>query len=148
HEQALPAARADVCAAKQGKGEALAERLMQLEELTPQSIRRAAIGVGVNADDFDRCLSSKEPDAQVAADSALLEEAGMVGLPTTSVGAKRLLGAVSEAALRDAFDHAAKGEGDMGIPGVVFAPLALFLLGGIAWLGRSRRVKLPDGPSR
>jgi protein-disulfide isomerase len=147
HEQALPAARAAVCAAKQGKGETLAERLMQID-LTPQNIHRAAIGVGVNADDFDHCLASKDPDTQIAADTALLEEAGMAGLPTTYVGGKRLLGAVSEAALRDAFDHAAKGDGEFGIPGVVFVPLALGVLAAIAWLGRSRRVKLPDGPSR
>lgn len=147
HEQARPAARAAICAGKQGKGEALADRLVQID-LSPAQIRRAAIGVGVDADAFDRCLASTVPDAQIDADTDLLQEAGMAGLPTTYVQGKRLLGAVSEAALRDAFDRAARGDSESGVPAPVYVPVALAVLFAIAWLGRTRHAMMVDEPSR
>ncbi len=143
HPDARPAARAAVCAEKQGKGEALADRLMQIELSSPAS-RRAAVGVGVDPVAFDRCMASTEPDARIDADTKLLEDAGMAGLPTTYIGGRRLLGAVSEEAIRDAFEHAARGDAETGVPGSVFAPLAVLVLLGTAWLGRARRVKLVD----
>lgn len=144
HGDAVPAARADVCAEAQGKGEELANRLVTLD-LTASSIRRAAVGVGVNSSEFDACLASKVPDARIAADTALLDAAGFEGLPTTYVGDKRLLGAVSEAAIRDAFDRAAKEHPDASIPGPIYLGLALALLLAVAWLGRTRRATLQHG---
>ncbi len=139
HPEALPAARADVCAAAQGKGEALADRLVRID-LSEPMIRRAAIGVGVDAVAFDRCLASKVPDSVIDANKKLLDDAGMVGLPTTYIQGKRLLGAVSEAAVRDALDKAARGETNSGIPATVYVPFAFAFLGLVAWLGRTRRV--------
>ncbi len=144
HGDAVPAARADVCAEAQGKGEELANRLVTLD-LTASSIRRAAVGVGVNPSEFDACLASKAPDARIAADTALLDAAGFEGLPTTYVGDKRLLGAVSEAAIRDAFDRAAKEHSDTSIPGPIYLGLAFALLAAVAWLGRTRRATLQHG---
>jgi predicted DsbA family dithiol-disulfide isomerase/uncharacterized membrane protein len=137
HQMALPAARAVVCAQAQGKGEELADRLMEIQ-LSAAEIRRAAVGVGVDPVAFDRCLASSDPEARISADRRLLEEAGMEGLPTTYIGGTRVLGAVSDAALRDAFDRATRSEGSSGLPAPVYATLAAALAAAAAWLGRSR----------
>ncbi|HEX3597185.1 MAG TPA: DsbA family protein [Polyangiaceae bacterium] len=138
HEQAMPAARADVCAEAQGKGEELASRLVEIE-LSPSADRRAALEVGVDAGKFDSCLASSAPDARIKADTELLERAGFEGLPTTYVGNKRLLGAVSEAAVRDAFERAKKGEGAGGIPAALYVACVLGALAGVIWLARRSR---------
>jgi protein-disulfide isomerase/uncharacterized membrane protein len=143
HEEALPAARAAVCAEEQGLGEALADRLVDLE-LSPSAERRAAVGVGVDVDRFDRCLESTAPDLRIQGDRKVLEEAGMLGLPTTYVQGKRLLGAVPEEVLRDAFDLAARGETDAGVPGSVFGALGLGALAVVVWLGRAPRARVKD----
>jgi protein-disulfide isomerase len=144
HPDAKPAARAALCAEAQGKGEKLADRLVEIE-LSSSNIRRAAVDVGVDVGAFDRCLESQEPDKRIAADTKLLEDAGMEGLPTTYIGGKRLLGVVSEAALRDAFDRAARNEAPGGVPGSLYGGVALALAGLAAWFGRSRRATVNDG---
>jgi protein-disulfide isomerase len=138
HEQALPAARADICAEQQGKGEALADKLVATD-LSASAERRAALEIGVDAARFDRCLSSTEPDARVAADTKLLKDVGMEGLPTTYVGSKRLLGAVSEAAVRDAVEKAHRGEGTTGVPGGVFVACMAAAALAVLWLARLSR---------
>ncbi|HVU03362.1 MAG TPA: thioredoxin domain-containing protein [Polyangiaceae bacterium] len=138
HEDALPAARADVCAEQQGLGEKLADRLVSIE-LSASADRRAALEVGVDAARFDQCMASDVPDRRIDADSRLLEAAGMAGLPTTYIQGKRLLGTVSDEAVRDALDRAIRGEEDRGIPAPVFVPLSLLALAAVAWLGRDRR---------
>ncbi len=148
HEEALPAARAAICAEEQGKGEALANRLVEMD-LSPSAERRAAIEVGVDGARFDRCMASKEPDSRIDDDKKLLDAAGFEGLPTTYVGNKRLLGAVSEVAVRDAVEHAlpgpGKGSGPGGLPGAVFAALVLGAVGAVVWLARFSRGTVRDG---
>jgi uncharacterized membrane protein len=140
HEDAPAAARAVICAEEQGKGEELAGKLMELDPLSATGERRAAVGIGVDVERFDRCVASSAPNARIEADTKLLQAAGMQGLPTTYVQGKRLLGAVSEAALRDAFDKAAAGDTDTGLPAPLYVTLVLAALAAIAWLGRSARV--------
>ena len=141
HPDALPAARAAVCAEAQGLGEKLADKLVEIE-LSPSANRRAALEVGVDSAKFDQCLAGTDPDRRIDADTRALEEAGMAGLPTTYIQDKRLLGAVPEVAVRDALDRAMRGEGNTGIPGPIYVPLALLGLFAVAWLGRSSRGKL------
>jgi protein-disulfide isomerase len=138
HEQALPAARADICAEQQGKGEALADKLVTTD-LSASADRRAALEIGVDAARFDRCLSSPAPDARVSDDTRLLKDVGMEGLPTTYVGSKRLLGAVSEAAVRDAVEKAHRGEGTDGVPGGLFMALIGAAALAVVWLARLSR---------
>jgi protein-disulfide isomerase len=144
HPDAKPAARAAICAEAQGKGEKLADRLVEIE-LSASAVRRAAVEVGVDAGAFDRCLASPDPDKRIAADTKLLEDAGMEGLPTTYVGGKRLLGVVSEAALRDAFDRAARNEKSGGVPGWLYIAMVIALAAAATWSGRSPRGSLNDG---
>jgi uncharacterized membrane protein/thiol-disulfide isomerase/thioredoxin len=141
HDDARPAARAAVCAEAQGLGEKLADKLVTIE-LSPSATRRAAVEIGVDPARFDQCLASTEPDRRIDRDTRALEQAGMQGLPTTYVQGKRLLGAVSEAALRDALDRARRGGAEAGIPAPIYITLVMAVLVGIAWLGRSSRGKL------
>jgi predicted DsbA family dithiol-disulfide isomerase/uncharacterized membrane protein len=135
HPQAKPAARTVICAEEQGKAEELGDRLVDIE-LSPTAIHRAAMEIGLDGAKLDRCLGSSAPDRRIEADKKLLEEVGMEGLPTTYVGPKRLLGAVSAEAVRDAFERARKGGESRGVPGPVFAAALLLALAGVVWLGR------------
>jgi len=141
HEHSDEAARAVVCAEKDGKAELLADVLVTID-LSDEAIRKAALGVGVAGDAFDRCVRSPEAEARLAADTRLLQEAGMQGLPTTYIGGKRLLGLASAPALRDAIDRALRGETDKGVPLPAFLGLLGALFGGVVWLGRVRRGKI------
>jgi len=137
HPEAKPAARAVICAEEQGKAEELGDRLVDIE-LSPTAIRRAAIEIGVDGAKLDRCLGTSDPDRRIEADTKLLEQVGMQGLPTTYVGGKKLLGAVPEDAVRDAFEHAdpkKRGE-SRGVPGPLFAAAVLLAVAGLVWLGR------------
>ena len=64
------------------------------------------------------------------------------GLPTTFVGGKKIVGARGEEVYRDAFERAARGEGQRGVPAWLF--LAVLGAGAavVVWLGRSGRVAL------
>lgn len=141
HSEARPAALAAVCAEAQGKGEAMADRLMK-GELLPDAMRQSAQAVGVNLTEWEACLGSTGASSRVDADVALLTSAGMFGLPTTYVQGTRLLGAVSEPALRDAMDRAARGERGLDVSGKAYLGACLVLLSAVAWLGRRRRVML------
>jgi protein-disulfide isomerase/uncharacterized membrane protein len=138
HEDARPAARAAICAEEQNKGEALADKLVTID-LSASADRRAALEVGVDAARFDRCLTSSAPDARITADTKLLKDVGMEGLPTTYVGSKRLLGAVSEAAVRDAVEKAHRGEGNAGVPGGLFVACVAGAALAVVWLARLSR---------
>lgn len=147
HEEAAPAARAAVCAEAQGKGEELAEELMK-GELSFDAIRVAAGRVGVELARWDLCLALSEADPRIQADMRLLETTGMFGLPTTYVQDVRLLGAVPEEDIRDAFARAARGGGGVHVPALVYAALCAILALVVAWLGRRDRVTLHHGRTR
>lgn len=138
HLEARPAAVAAICADVQGKGEVMADRLMT-GELSAEAVRESARAVGVDRVVWDRCLSSPDPARRVDQDVQLLTSAGMYGLPTTYVQGTRLLGAVSEAALRDAMDRAARGDHEFEVSAPAYVAVSFALLGAIAWLGRRRR---------
>ena len=142
HEFAHGAAQAQVCAREQGKGDAMADRLFSAEDLRPASNRALAKDLGVELSAYDQCISSGAADKIIAAESKILLDDGLQGLPTTYVGAKTILGAQSEEVFRDAFDRAERGEGDRGIPALVYWPIALGLAAAISWVGRARRATL------
>ncbi|HYP75553.1 MAG TPA: thioredoxin domain-containing protein [Polyangiaceae bacterium] len=142
HEFAHGAAQAQVCARAQGKGDEMADRLFAAEDLHPSSNRELAKELGVELGAYDRCISSGEADTIIAAESKILLDHGLQGLPTTYVGATTILGAQPEEVFRDAFDRAARGEGEQGIPALVYWPLMLALAAAISWVGRVRRATL------
>ncbi|MEI9936993.1 MAG: thioredoxin domain-containing protein [Pseudomonadota bacterium] len=142
HEFAHGAAQAQVCAREQGKGDTMADRLFLAEDLHPSSNRDLAKELGVELGAYDKCISSGAADKIIEAESKILLDDGLQGLPTTYVGAKTILGAQPEEVFRDAFDRAERGEGERGIPASIYWPLCLVLAGGISWVGRVRRATL------
>jgi len=142
HEFAHGAALAQVCAREQGKGDEMADRLFSAEDLQPASNRALAKALGVELTAYDRCVSSEATAKTIEAESKILLDDGLQGLPTTYVGAKTILGAQREEVFRDAFDRAASGEGERGVPGFVYWPLMLVIAAASIWVGRPLRATL------
>lgn len=136
HERARPAARAVVCAQQQSREEKMADLLFAAEDLGDKAILKGAEQLGLELAAFKRCLTDPATDRTIDAQAAILRDAGFQGLPTTYVGAVKIVGAQPEEVFRDAFDQAARGEGATGIPGWLFWPVALLLAGSILWFGR------------
>jgi protein-disulfide isomerase len=136
HPHSEPAAAAVICAERLAhQGEAMVDRLVAVE-LSQEAIDVAARELGLDTRAFGDCLSAPETSAQMHADLDLLREVGFEGLPTTYVGSQRFVGARTEEAWRDAFDRAARGEGDSGIPGPLFLTLLLGVCGVVVWKAR------------
>jgi predicted DsbA family dithiol-disulfide isomerase/uncharacterized membrane protein len=142
HEFAHGAAQAQVCAREQGKGDEMADRLFLAEDLHPSSNRALAKELGVELGAYDECIASGRADKVIESESKILLDDGLQGLPTTYVGAKTILGAQPEEVFRDAFERAARGEGEHGIPASVYWPLGLLFAAAISWGGRVRRATL------
>ncbi len=142
HEFAHGAAQAQICAREQGKGDEMADRLFAADDLRPETNRAVAKQLGVELGAYDRCISSGNADRVIDAESKILIDSGLQGLPTTYVGAKTIIGAQPEEIFRDAFDKAARGEGDHGIPAPAYWLAVLALAGAVGWVGRVRRATL------
>jgi len=137
HTSALGAAKAAVCAEAQGKGDEMADRLFEVEDLGPQSLRRIAVELGLDAKAFDACVASAGTADRIQRESKLLRDAGFQGLPTTYVGARQIVGAQGEEVFREAFDAAARGDAGAGVSGSMFAAIIAVVVGGVAFLGRA-----------
>ncbi len=142
HEFARGAAQAQVCAREQGKGDAMADRLFAADDLTPTTNRAVAHTLGVELGAYDQCIASGKADRMIDAESKILLDAGLQGLPTTYVGAKTILGAQGEEIFRDAFDRAEAGVGDRGIPRPIYWGSVFVLVLAVSWVGRVRRATL------
>jgi predicted DsbA family dithiol-disulfide isomerase/uncharacterized membrane protein len=142
HEFAHGAAQAQVCAREQGKGDAMADRLFLAENLRPEANRNTAKDLGVELAAYDECIASGKADRIIDAESKILIDDGLQGLPTTYVGARTIIGAQAEEVFRDAFDRAERGEGIEGVPAPVYWLSVLAIAAGIGWVGRVRRATL------
>jgi predicted DsbA family dithiol-disulfide isomerase/uncharacterized membrane protein len=142
HEFAHGAAQAQICAREQGKGDQMADRLFAADDLRPETNRALAKELGVELGAYDRCIASGDADRVIEAESKILIDYGLQGLPTTYVGAKTIIGAQPEEVFRDAFEKAARGEGDHGIPAPAYWLSVLALIGAVSWVGRVRRATL------
>jgi len=141
HEYARPAARAAVCAEKQGQEPAMADRLFEAESLEQPAILEAAKALGLNLAEFERCIADPATDRIIDQQASILREAGFEGLPTTYVGATKIVGAQPEEIFREAFDQAASGAQATGIPAWLYWPLAALLAGLVVWLSRRKPVQ-------
>ena len=138
HPHAMDAARAYVCAAEQGKGEEMADALFETEELSVASNRRLAVQMALDADKFDACVKDPKTEAGIRKEAQILRKAGFQGLPTTYVGNEMIVGAQGEEVFREAFDRAAKGAGNTGVPGWAFLLGVVVLAGAAVGIGRMR----------
>ena len=142
HEFAQGAAQAQVCVREQGKGDEMADRLFAAQDLRPQTNRVVAKELGADLSAFDQCIASGKADRVIEQESKILIDNGLQGLPTTYVGAKTIVGLQPEEMFRDAFDRAALGEGESGIPAPAYWLGVLALATGLSWVGRERRATL------
>jgi len=142
HLEARPSARGYVCARAQGKGEELADALMSAEKIGALPARKAAQQLELDLDKYDACVKDPATDQTIDAESQVLRDAGMQGLPTTYVGGRRLIGNQPEDVFADAFRRAESevksGKQDTGVPAPAFAGLALLLFLGVGFAGRQR----------
>jgi protein-disulfide isomerase len=137
HPHAERAASAVICAdLLAGRGEAMVDRLVA-EDLSERSIDAAVRNLNLRGQPFDDCLAAPSTLARIDEDLALLKEAGFEGLPTTYVGPQRFVGVRTAEAWRDAFDRAARGDGERGVPGPLFVTLLLGLCAAVLWIGRT-----------
>jgi len=139
HEHARGAARAAICAEHQKRGDAMADRLFEAEDLTSEANRRAAAEIGLDLAAFDRCLADPETDRRIDAEAKILRDAGFQGLPTTYVGGREIVGAQPEEVFRDAFEQTLRGEDHRGLPGPAFVGLLGALVLVVVGAGRERR---------
>ncbi len=136
HARALDAAKASVCAETQAKGDPMADKLFDDDNLSRTNIRRIAVELGLDAKAFDACMEAPTTAERIARESKILRDAGFQGLPTTWVGARQIIGLQSEEAFREAFQQAARGEEVKGLPAGVFAAIVAAAVGAVAFLGR------------
>ncbi len=144
HGFARGAARAAVCAEAQGKTEEVADVLFALPNLKADAVRAAALRAGVEAAAFDACLRSPATEQRIDRDMQLLRDAGFEGLPTTYVGAERILGAQPDEVFRDALERAARGEDQQGVPAWAFLLACLAVVSGVIYAGRVRPKRSPE----
>lgn len=139
HPHAFEAAKAAVCGDVLGKGESMADALFAAEDLSLGAIRRLAVEHGLDAEKLDQCLADPETVARIRREEQLLRSAGFEGLPTTYIGAERIVGVRPPEVFREAFERARRGEGNQGIPPWLFVGLLGLAVGGTVAAGRSRR---------
>lgn len=106
HEHALDAARAYCCAEESGAARAMADRLFHSDDLSPQDCEAIAVSLGLDRDEFRRCVASTRVTQRLDADRAAADAVGLRGLPTFWIGPERFEGVHDEATLRASIDRA------------------------------------------
>jgi uncharacterized membrane protein/predicted DsbA family dithiol-disulfide isomerase len=86
HRGAEPAALAYICASSEQRA-AMADRLYHgtSEELTPKGVVLIGKGLGLDAGDLGRCMSSQQTRDELSRQGKLFTEAGLRGLPSLFV---------------------------------------------------------------
>lgn len=105
HPFAVSAAEASECAARQNKFWEMYTALFEQQGVwtaaldtanAKQRIREIAIGLGVNATDFDQCLSSRAQLSKVQADLDAGAKFGINSTPTFFINSKKFAGGLSQ----------------------------------------------------
>ena len=108
HKQAMPAAKASVCAHRQGKFWEYHDLLFDNQRsLDPERLRQLAATAGVGIAAFDRCLQEPKVMARVLADMAEGRKAGVSGTPSVYINGRKFGGAAGFTA--EAFSEAIDG---------------------------------------
>jgi protein-disulfide isomerase len=81
HQHAMQAARAAVCADRQDRFWAMHDRIFAMSEPSEASLRAAALGVGLQAAEFENCMRSEQPADHVRKDMLVGRTAGVTGTP-------------------------------------------------------------------
>jgi protein-disulfide isomerase/uncharacterized membrane protein len=102
HPQARPASRAYLCAARQGRGDDMAEALFAAADLTPEACDQLAASLGLATPAFRACVADPATDEQLDADVAWVRRASPQGVPVVWVQDQMLYGVQPVDALRKA----------------------------------------------
>jgi protein-disulfide isomerase len=87
HEMAVPAAIAARCAGEQGRFWEARDALFAVQgDLSPDAIRAAVLGVGLDTARYDACVKNPSTLAAVEADAEEARSAGVSGTPSFVVG--------------------------------------------------------------
>jgi protein-disulfide isomerase len=94
HPAARPAAEASACAAEQGKFWEYHDRLFaNPSKLSDADLKQHASDLGLDAPKFNACVDSRKFKADVEADHAAGDEAGVSGTPAFFVNGRPISGA-------------------------------------------------------
>lgn len=130
------AARIAICAAEQGKEGEVTSAFFIAPDLAPEKALGLASQLVPDAKALEACLASKRPDARIEKDTAIIKEAGFVGLPTTYIGGVRVLGAEADVVYRDALVQAKSGGDRSGMTPWTYWFAVLALVGVVGLLTR------------
>ncbi len=136
HVHARDAARAFVCADEQGQGKVMGDLMFESLLLGRSAQRKVAENLKLDMERYDRCITAQATDDRIDRESEILRNAGFDGLPTTYIGSTKIVGAQPEEVFRAAFDRAARGVGEKGVPWPIYLAITLAVAGAIAATGR------------
>jgi protein-disulfide isomerase len=139
HPHAQEAARAAVCADLQGRGKQMADALFRAPVLSRPANRELAHDIGVELASFDRCLADPTTDARLRTERALLDAAGLEGLPTLFIGSTKLVGAQPTEILRKELERALRPGQRPHLPAPLFVGLLGLVIATVVALGHPRR---------
>jgi uncharacterized membrane protein/predicted DsbA family dithiol-disulfide isomerase len=117
HEHAHEAARAFLCAQRQGKGPAMAAALCQAESLTSDACTTIAAKLGLSLLPYQTCIINPDMDARISKDRAWIEALPLRGLPGIWIQDQFLLGEQSAETFRAAVQRAEKRRGKLKLGG-------------------------------
>lgn len=108
HPHAMDAAKAGCCGETMGKGDEMANALFTapVEELTPEGCEKLAEKLGLDVNEFRKCVSDPATTERIEADKAAFKSAKGHGLPTIWVDDQKLEGAQEPEDLKTAIDGA------------------------------------------
>jgi uncharacterized membrane protein/protein-disulfide isomerase len=102
HPQGRPASRAFLCAARQGRGDDMAEALFAVDGPAPEACERLAASLGLSMPAFRACVADSATDERLDADVSWVKRASPRGLPVIWVQDRMLYGEQPLDALREA----------------------------------------------
>ena len=129
HPHARFATKVYLCAAQQGKGEAVAHELFETEDLSAKNCEVLAFKQGVVRDQFKTCLDSQEIEQQIERDRELFKNAGMRGLPSIWIN-NELLGGLRET--KDYSDAITRARASGDSPSLRLGPVLMWLASVVA----------------
>lgn len=139
HDGARYAAKLTICAQEQGAGDQVAAAFFQNEDFSSTTLREMAAGLVEDPTRLYQCVTSNRPDKRIESDTARLKAAGFEGLPTTYVGGIRLLGAMPDPVVSDAFRKVAEGKDRSGMTAGSYWLVVLLFAVAIGWSGWTTR---------
>lgn len=135
HPHARFASRAYLCAARQGKGEEVADALFTTESMTARDCEKIAVDHGVAIDAYRACVESPEIEKQIEETRDLFKKAKMRGLPSIWIGNELLGGLREPQEYKNAVARAARS----GSTGSTLLPFIALITAMIVSIGVGRR---------